>query len=75
MPPSEKAIFAALKSKVQEVFDTDRDNLTVRYVRDAVEEDLGLEAGYLTQGTLKDKWKKTIKDLAVGTSLLLLCAC
>jgi len=66
MPPSEKVINSQIKTTVSEIFHgPDRELLTVRKVRDAVEEELGLEKGFLAEPGWKDKCKKLIQDYSV----------
>jgi len=65
MAPSEKAIIAELHGTVQAMYAEDPETLTVRNVRNKVEGDLGLEAGFLSSATWKEKSKGIIKDYAV----------
>jgi hypothetical protein len=67
MAPSEKAIIAELHSTIEQIYadPKDRENLTVRHVRDLVEPKLALEKGFLTQPQWKEKSKKIIKEYAV----------
>ncbi|KAI9052394.1 hypothetical protein LZ554_003742 [Drepanopeziza brunnea f. sp. 'monogermtubi'] len=64
MAPSEKAIVAGIKAAVKAIHTTDPETLTVRTARVKAEEDLGLELGFLSQGTWKEKSKVTIKEYA-----------
>ncbi len=67
MAPSEKFIISTIKTKIEEIFGgPDREKLlTVRYVRDVVEEDLGLVKGFLSEEDWKTKSKALIKEYAV----------
>ena len=52
---------------IEEIYSVpeNRENLTVRAVRDAVEPRLGLAKGFFTQAEWKEKSKKLIKEYAV----------
>ena len=67
MAPSEKQIIAEIHTVIEQIYadPANRDNLTVRLVRDNVEPKLGLEKGFLTQAQWKEKSKKIIKEYAV----------
>ncbi|KAK4182897.1 hypothetical protein QBC35DRAFT_395048 [Podospora australis] len=59
--PAEKAIVAELADAVRRIYNgPDRDNLTVNYVRQAVEEKLGFDDGFLKEGDWKAKSKDAI---------------
>ncbi|RFU27881.1 hypothetical protein B7463_g8451, partial [Scytalidium lignicola] len=63
MASSPQAITSALQSTVEQIFKgSDRDSLTVNLVRKKVENELGLDAGFLVNDGWKDKSKKIIKD-------------
>jgi len=68
MAPSEKSIIAALKSEVKNTYDdlATRDLLTVRYIRDKVEEKLGLEEGFFIGAEWKGKSKDLVKRFTVS---------
>ena len=67
MAPSEITIANALRGAVEEVFNSaERENLTVRLIRDKVEADLELEKGLLVGDQWKEKTKRIIKDYAVS---------
>ncbi|KAE9369380.1 hypothetical protein N431DRAFT_413262 [Stipitochalara longipes BDJ] len=66
MAPSERQIIATIHTVIEQIYSVpeNRDNLTVRAVRDAVEPKLGLTKGFLTQAEWKEKSKKIIKEYA-----------
>ena len=66
MAPSDKKIETELLKTVREVFESDKDELTVNTIRKRVESDLDLEDGFFSTGEWKDKSKKLIKELAVS---------
>lgn len=60
----------ALRQAVTTVYENgDLDNLTVKRMRIAAEEDLGLDAGFFKEGKWKDKSKRIIEQEAVCASL------
>jgi hypothetical protein len=67
MAQSDKQIIAEIHTVIRQIYSDplDRENLTVRHVRDLVEPKLGLEKGFLTQDQWKEKSKKIIKEYAV----------
>lgn len=67
MAPSDKKIQAALLEAVHGVFKSNKDDLTVNFIRKRVESELELEDGFFSSGKWKDKSKKLIKELAVIT--------
>jgi hypothetical protein len=68
MAPSEKVIFAEIKSTIDDIYSRpeDRPSLTVKNVRNQVEQKLGLEEGFFVQNSWKEKSKNLIKSYAVG---------
>ncbi|WYZ34090.1 hypothetical protein EsH8_I_000366 [Colletotrichum jinshuiense] len=64
MAPSDKKIQAALLEAVHGVFKSNKDDLTVNFIRKRVESELELEDGFFSSGKWKDKSKKLIKELA-----------
>jgi hypothetical protein len=67
MAPSAKDLEAKLRAAVKEIFySEDRDSLSVRFARDKVEEDHGLEKGFFLEDAWKAKSKHIIKDYAVS---------
>ncbi|EHK97780.1 hypothetical protein GLAREA_10114 [Glarea lozoyensis ATCC 20868] len=62
MAPSSSALVAQLKKSVKHIFDTDREQLSVKKVRSAVEEELDLENGFFLSPEWKDKSKQIIKE-------------
>jgi hypothetical protein len=78
MAPSADRLEDALRSAVEEVYRSeDQNNLTVRFVRDKVENELELDPGFFVRPEWKDKSKNLIKSWAVCTitlqNHLLLC--
>lgn len=69
MPPSEKAIIAGIKAAVLAMHTDAPETLTVRNARKKAEEDLGLEAGFLSNEKWKQKSKVAIQDYAVRPPL------
>jgi hypothetical protein len=63
MAPSSSALVAQLKKSVKNIFDTDREQLSVKKVRSAVE--LDLESGFFLSPEWKDKSKQIIKEHVV----------
>ena len=68
MAPSESELVLQLKSSVKTFFVSDRDQLTVKKVRSAVEEELDLETGFFLSPEWKDKSKQIIKEHVVSHS-------
>jgi len=67
MAPSTKVLEGKLRTAVDEVFNSDiRDQLTVRLIRNKVEEELELEDGFFVQEEWKEKSKRIIKEWAVS---------
>jgi hypothetical protein len=68
MAPSEKVIFAEIKSTIDDIYSRpeDRPSLTVKNVRNQVEQKLGLVEGFFVQDAWKEKSKNLIKSYAVG---------
>ncbi|KAL5323206.1 hypothetical protein ACEPPN_007739 [Leptodophora sp. 'Broadleaf-Isolate-01'] len=64
MAPSEKEIVDGIYAVIKTLHSTDPETLTVRNVRNKVEADLGLDTGFLSNESWKDKSKKIIKDYA-----------
>lgn len=67
MPPAKasgKAITKELANVVRETYNSPkRDELTVNYARQIVEDRLGLEDGFLKEG----EWKATSKQIIIDT--------
>jgi len=67
-PPNDRQIMAAMKSATDSIFKSDRDNLSVRAVRQKVIDDLDLDEAFFSQST-NEKWysesKTWIKSYAV----------
>jgi hypothetical protein len=68
MAPSEKVIFAEIKSIIDDIYSRpeDRPSLTVKNVRNQVEQKLALDEGFFVQDAWKEKSKNLIKSYAVG---------
>ena len=67
MAPSADRLEDALRNAVEEVYRSeDQNNLTVRFVRDKVEIELGLDQGFFLTPEWKDRSKLLIKSWAVG---------
>lgn len=67
MGPSVKDLEAAMRNAVEEVYRSDnQNNLTVRFVRDKVESELGLDQGFFLKPDWKDRSKTLIKSWAVS---------
>jgi len=67
MAPSEKVIVAALRKAVLCTFHgPDRSLLTVKKIREKVEEDLELGTDFFARGAWKDKAKTIIRTYAVS---------
>lgn len=66
MAPANRVLETKLRSAVEEIYANEelRDSLTVRLIRDKVEKDLNLDAGFFTTPEWKDKSKGIIKDWA-----------
>lgn len=66
--PSAKELAAELVSTTNKIYKgDDQAMLSVNYVREQVEEQLGLNAGFFQEGIWKDKSKQIIKDAVVRT--------
>lgn len=66
MPPSADRLEDTLRSAVEEVYRSEnQNNLTVRFVREKVENELGLDQGFFLQPDWKDRSKHLIKSWAV----------
>lgn len=66
MAPSPQDITTALQSHTEVVFKgPERDALSVNYIRKRVENELGLDAGFLVSENWKEKSKNIIKGLVV----------
>jgi hypothetical protein len=62
----------ALRSAVEEVYRSEnQNNLTVRFVRDKVEHELGLDQGFFVKPEWKDRSKNLIKSWAVRVIITL----
>jgi hypothetical protein len=72
MAPSEKAIFAEIKSTIDDIYSRpeDRPSLTVKNVRTQVEQKLGLQEGFFVQDAWKEKSKNLIKSYAVRSKAI-----
>lgn len=71
MPPSERVLIDKLKTTALEIFNgPEREDLSVKRVRDKLEAQLGLEKGFFTQPEWKDKSKKIVKEYAVSVAQL-----
>jgi hypothetical protein len=66
MAPSVKAIEAKLRKAVEEVYHSDPEQLTVRFIRDKVEHELKLDEGFFATPNWKDRSKTLIKEWAVS---------
>jgi len=74
MASSDKALSDAIRNAVRRMFmGPDRDNLTVNKIREQVETELHLHAGYLKQGSWKQESKSIVKTESVITLLLSCC--
>jgi hypothetical protein len=71
MAPPDSALIAQIKKSVHSIFTTDREQLTVKKVRSAVEEALDLHAGFFLSPEWKDKSKQIIVAHVVYTSLFI----
>jgi len=68
MAPSDKVLSDAIRTAVRRMFKgPDRDNLTVNKVREQVEVELHLGAGFLKQGSWKQESKNIVKTESVIT--------
>jgi hypothetical protein len=65
MAPTDSALVAQLKKSVKSIFASDREQLTVKKVRTAAEEELDLDTGFFLSPEWKDKSKNIIKDHVV----------
>jgi len=65
-PPADKKITAALRAATLAIFDSDRDSLSVKTVRNKVVEDLELDEKFFLEGEWKTKSKDLIKGYAVS---------
>lgn len=70
MAPTTTALIKALEAEVTRVWKVDQDNLTVRRVRDAVEQNLDLDSGFFQDAKWKDKSKEVIKAKVVRGSFI-----
>ena len=69
MAPSERVLIDKLKATVLSFFNSDeRDQLSVKKVRDKLEAQLGLEKGFFVQPDWKDKSKAIVKEYAVSVA-------
>lgn len=70
-PPSDATLEQALRQAVQNVYKTgDLEQLTVKRIRKAAEEDLDLQDGYFKEDTVwKDKSKAIIESEVVRNEL------
>ncbi|KAL0939727.1 transcriptional regulator [Colletotrichum truncatum] len=64
MAPSDEKLETELLNAVRDIWKSDREQLTVNFIRKRVEDDLDLEDGFFSSGKWKDKSKKLIKELA-----------
>lgn len=71
MSHSDTDLEKALRSAIRDTVDSDQDDeiLTVRYIRDLVEQSLNLGEGFFVTGDWKVKSKEIIKGYAVGRSV------
>jgi hypothetical protein len=70
MAPSDKVLSNAIRTAVRRMFKgPDRDNLTVNNIREQVETELHLDAGFLKQGSWKQESKSIVKAESVITIL------
>jgi hypothetical protein len=70
MAPSDENIESALRAAIKDTIDNDKeDALTVRYIRDKVEESLNLDEGFFVTDAWKAKSKQLIKEYAVSDRL------
>lgn len=68
---SESVLIEKLKATALAIYNSDdRDQLSVKRVRDRLEEQLGLEKGFFVQPEWKDKSKTIVKDYAVSIAFL-----
>lgn len=71
MAPSDNQLEDILRNTVEKVYRSENQNdLTVRFVRDRVEHDLGLPRGFFSTPEWKDKSKVLIKSWAVSNTPL-----
>lgn len=72
MAPSTTVLEAKLRSAVEEVYadEETRETLTVRLIRDKVEDELDLQKGFFVTPEWKDKSKELIKTWAVSSPIL-----
>jgi hypothetical protein len=66
MAPVEGAVVAQLKKSVKSIFTSDREQLSVKKVRIAAEEELDLDTGFFLSPEWKEKSKTIIKDYVVS---------
>ncbi|TVY15481.1 hypothetical protein LARI1_G003884 [Lachnellula arida] len=65
MAPSERVLIDKLKATALAIFNSaERDQLSVKRVRDRLEAQLGLEKGFFVQPTWKEKSKTIVKEYA-----------
>lgn len=72
MAPSAKVLVAELRAAVLSTFNgPDRTLLTVKKIREKVEEELELDKDFFSQGIWKEKSKTTIKEYAVSLKFII----
>jgi len=72
MAPSDKVLSDAIRTAVRRMFKgPDRDSLTVNNVREQVEAELHLDAGFLKLGSWKQESKSLVKAESVISPFLL----
>lgn len=66
MAPTKKALTDALRAAVTHAYHHDRDTLTVKRIRNKVEQNLDLEEGFFLSPTWKDQSKEIITSRVVS---------
>jgi hypothetical protein len=76
MAPSERVLIDKLKATALAIFNSEeRDQLSVKKVRDKLEAQLGLEKGFFLQPNWKDKSKTIVKEYAVNRASRFIIMC
>jgi len=67
MAPSERHLIAKIHQVIERIYNdpAERENLTVRRVRNVVEGELHLDPGFFSQEQWKERSKEMIKEYAV----------
>lgn len=68
MAPKEKAVLDALRKATKSIYKSDPNSLTVRRVRQQVQEDLDIDEDFFANEEWKAKSKELIQKVAVSIS-------